>query len=82
MMPNFILTAVLTCMATVLYFTIKANVKMQKRLHSAEQDLHSLQNRMDILNAKYIDERYKAGWMRGFQTGRTKPNAAMEDDGK
>lgn len=77
---TFWISAVLACLATVVFFLIKGNLKMQKELTEANKELGRMRNQLDILNAKYIAIVQDNAWMRGFRTGHNPDQDKTRED--
>lgn len=66
-----ILSVLIACLVTVVFFTIKGNMQLQKELRDTERDLHRAQDSLSRLNAKYIEVVSDNAWLRGLRIGQT-----------
>ena len=70
----------IACMATTLFFTVKSNLRIQKELTSAENELGKIRNQMDILESKYTEAIRDSSWLRGLRMAQNNQKQTEEDD--
>lgn len=63
-------TVVIACMATVLFFTIKANLKLQKELSDIQVDMFKLNTKLQVTQDECQSLREGRAWRKGMEAGR------------
>lgn len=70
MIPEFILSAILACMATIIFFTVKANMKLQDELHTIREDMFTLEEKLRVSIEECRSLTEEKAWKAGMELGR------------
>lgn len=70
MIFKFFVSAAISCLITVLIFTIKANIRLQRQMNETEQEIHRVKEQMNTLYNMYIESVRDAAWLRGAHIAR------------
>lgn len=70
MILNFLSSAVVACMATVIFFVCKANVKMQRELNTVRNDIFNLEEKLRLSQQECRALNEEKAWKAGMDAGR------------